>query len=138
MNMEDDFQNPPRLGRWTSLINSLVAGLSKHLNETVTIVDAGEMPDGFSSSIRGPEPCHPSLQVAWEGTLGMQNIDGKPHVSATLFLFSRGRRLRLDDQTGSFLEIVYEGPLDGTGTWRDLGWLQDDFGEFEEYDRYGN
>ncbi|MGK8524311.1 hypothetical protein ACRS6B_23405 [Nocardia asteroides] len=125
-------------GRWRSAIDALADSLAAHLGEQVTVVDAGEMEDGFSCFLRGREPSGPTLQLAWEGVLGMHYSDGKPKISVSLFLYSRGRRLRLDDQPGSYLEIVYEGPLDGSGTWRDLGWLRDDFGEFEAHDRYGD
>ncbi|MCM6774109.1 hypothetical protein NDR87_11560 [Nocardia sp. CDC159] len=138
MTVENGPDADPTSGRWRSTIDILAASLATHLDEQVTVLDAGEMEDGFSSLIRGPEPSSPFLQVAWDGILGMQRIDGQPYVSVTMFLYSRGRRLRLDDQSGSFLSIAYEGPLDGSGTWRDLGWLQDDFGEFESYDRYGD
>ncbi|MGW6421346.1 hypothetical protein ACWF82_01600 [Nocardia sp. NPDC055053] len=125
--------------RWGPTIDVLAASLASHLGQQVIVVDpGGEMAEGFSCLIRSPAPTGPSLQVAWEGVLGMKFTDGQPVVSVSLFLFSRGRRLRLDDQPGSYLEIEYEGPLDGSGTWRDLGWLQDDFGEFEAYDRFGD
>jgi len=124
-------------GRWRPAIDALVASLAEHLGQPVTVVNAGEVDDGFSCLVRGPAPSGPTLLVAWEGVLGMAQHDGTPHVSVSLFLYSRGRRLRLDDQPGSYLELVYDGPLDGGGTWRDLGWLQDDFGEFEAHDRYG-
>ena len=122
-------------GRWASAIDALAASLAAHLGEEVTVVDHGEMEDGFSSLVRGPKPSGP-LQLAWKGILGMQEIEGQPDVSLTMFLYSRGRRVRLDDQRGSYVELVYAGPLDGSGTWRDLGWLQDDFGEFDGHDYY--
>ncbi|MGI5171216.1 hypothetical protein ACQEU3_43385 [Spirillospora sp. CA-253888] len=125
-------------GRWGATIDALVASLAAHLGQQVTLVDRGEMEDAFSCLLHGPEPSGPSLQMAWEGVLGMQYIDGKPDISVSLFLYSRGRRLRLADQSASYLGIVYEGPFDGSGAWRDMGWLQDDFGEFEGYDRYGD
>lgn len=125
-------------GRWRSTIDALTATLAEHLGQQVTVVNLTELDDGFSCLIRGPEPSGSTLQVAWEGVLGMQHIDGEPHASVSLFLYSRGRRLRLDDQRGSYLELVHEGPLNGEGTWRDLGWLQDDFGEFEAHDHYGS
>jgi len=126
-------------GGGDSTIDLLAASFAAHLGQQVTIVDSSGMtPDGFACFIRSPAPAGPTLQVAWEGVLGMKYIDGRPDISVSLFLFSRGRRLRLDDHhPGSYLEIVYEGPLDGSGTWRDLGWLHDGFGEFEAYDRYG-
>ncbi|MEV6561598.1 hypothetical protein AB0M22_38175 [Nocardia sp. NPDC051756] len=136
MTVEDGPEDNPSSGRWLSAIAAVADSLAAHLGEPVNVVDPGEMEDAFSCLIRGREPSGPSLQLAWEGILGMHYSDGQPNISATLFLYSRGRRLRLDNHSGSFLEIVYEGALDGSGTWRDLGWLQDDFGEFEAYDRY--
>jgi hypothetical protein len=130
-------RDKPPVGRWGPAIDAIAANLAAHLGQRVIVVSTSEIGGAFSCSIRGPEPSGPTLQVAWEGVLGMEYIDGKPDVSAALFLYSRGRRLRLDDQRGSFLELVYEGALDGSGTWRDLGWLSDDLGEFEAHDRYG-
>ncbi|MFI0373049.1 hypothetical protein ACH35V_34755 [Actinomadura sp. 1N219] len=124
-------------GRWSAAIDALAASLAAHLGQRVTVVNASEIEDGFACLIRGPAPSGPTFQMAWEGVLGMQVVEGKPDVGVSLFLYSRGRRLRLDDQPGSYLEIVYEGPFDGSGTWRDLGWLQDDFGEFDAHDHYG-
>ncbi|CAM4484363.1 hypothetical protein NONI108955_33900 [Nocardia ninae] len=135
MTVDDGPDDNPAV-RWLSAINALAGSLATHLGQQVNVVDSGEMEDAFSCLLRGPEPSSPSFQVTWEGVLGMQYTDGQPRVSVSLFLYSRGRRLRLDDQPGSYLEIVYEGPLDGSGTWRDLGWLRDDFGEFEAYDHY--
>ncbi|QBS39432.1 hypothetical protein [Nocardia sp. CS682] len=136
MTVDDGLEEESAAGRWLPAINALADSLATHLGEQVNVVDSGEMEDAFSCLLRGPEPSSPSFQVTWEGVLGMHYTDGQPRVSVSLFLYSRGRRLRLDDQPGSYLEIVYEGPLDGSGTWRDLGWLRDDFGEFEAYDRY--
>lgn len=138
MMVDDGLEDNPPSGRWLSTIDALAESLAAHLGEQVTVVDPGEMEDAFSCLIRGTEPTSPFFQVAWEGILGMEHRHGRPAVSVTLFLYSRGRRLRLDSQSGSFLEIVYEGALDGSGTWRDLGWLQDDLGEFEGYDSYGD
>lgn len=138
MTVENGPEDTPPSGWWRSTIDVLADSLATHLGEQVTVVDPGEMEEGFSCLIRGAEPSGPSLQLAWEGVLGMHYSDGQPAISVSLFLYSRGRRLRLDDQPGSYLEIVYEGPLDGSGTWRDLGWLQDDFGEFDAYDHYGH
>ncbi|WUH97094.1 hypothetical protein OHR68_26590 [Spirillospora sp. NBC_00431] len=126
---------PP--GRWSATIDALAASLAAHLGQEVTVVKASEYGDAFSCLVRGPRPSGPTFQTAWEGVLGMGYTEGRPDISVSLFLYSRGRRLRLDDQAGSYLEIVYEGPFDGSGTWRDLGWLQDGFGEFEGHDHYG-
>lgn len=137
MTVENDPQDNPPPGRWQETIDTLVAGFGAHLGEEVTLVKSNQFDEGFSCLLRGPAPSGP-LQVAWEGVLGMAYEDAKPDISVSLFLYSRGRRVRLDDQSGSYLEIVYEGPLDGSGTWRDLGWFEDGFGEFEAYDQYGD
>ncbi|QIS04237.1 hypothetical protein F5X71_19565 [Nocardia brasiliensis] len=137
MTADNDTQDHSTPGRWRAAIDSFVTGLGVHLGEPVSVVKSNEFEEGFSCLVRGPAPSRP-LQVAWEGVLGMAYDSGRPDISASLFLYSRGRRLRLDDQSGSYLEIVYEGPLDGSGTWRDLGWFEDDFGEFEAYDEYGD
>ncbi|OLF12788.1 hypothetical protein BLA60_05830 [Actinophytocola xinjiangensis] len=122
-------------GRWRPTIDALVAGLAEHFGEPVTVVNANEIDDGFSCLVRGAAPTGP-LRVSWEGVLGLAEVDGRPDVSVSVFVYSHGRRVRLDDQPGSYLELVHEGPLDG-GTWREVGWLQDDFGEFAAHDRYG-
>ncbi|KAA8883889.1 hypothetical protein F3087_37190 [Nocardia colli] len=138
MTIDNGAEDDPAPGRWRSAIDALAESLARHLGEPVTVVNTTEIEQGFSCLVRGAEPSGPSLQLAWEGVLGMGYSDGQPDISVVLFLYSRGRRLRLDDQSGSYLEIVYEGPFDGSGTWRDLGWLQDDLGEFEGYDSYGD
>ncbi|MGW4845763.1 hypothetical protein [Nocardia brasiliensis] len=138
MTVEDNTGDTPTAGRWHSTIDIFVNSLAAYLGERVTVVNRDELDDGFSCLVRGPAPTAPAIQVAWEGVLGMHDVDGKPDISLSLFLYSRGRRVRLDDQSGSYLEIVYEGPLDGSGTWRDLGWFEDGFGEFEAHDRYGD
>ncbi|MFD0689997.1 hypothetical protein [Actinomadura fibrosa] len=94
--MNEDEDNPPT-SRWRPAIDAITADLAAHLAQRVTVLRTSEMEDAFFCSIRGPEPSWPTLQVAWEGALGMEYIDDKPDVSAALFLYSRGRRLRLDD-----------------------------------------
>jgi hypothetical protein len=130
--------NEDETGRWRQAIDALAASLAAHLGHEVTVDRRTEMENGFFCAIRGPEPSGPTLQIAWEGSFAMEQVDGEPEVSATLLLFSRGRRLRLDNQSGSYLVLDYEGALDGSGTWKDRGWLADDLGEFEAYDQYGD
>lgn len=136
--MTVDNEDTPTTGRWRPAIDALTTSFGTHVGQPATVVNASEFEDGFSCLLRGPAPQDPTLQIAWQAVLGMQEIDGKPDVSVSLFLYSRGRRLRLDNQPGSYQEITYDGPLDGTGTWHDEGWLQDDFGEFAAHDHYGD
>ncbi|ALG08318.1 hypothetical protein [Kibdelosporangium phytohabitans] len=133
----DEHSNSPVAGRWQSTTSAIVASLADYIGQTVQLVDTREVDEGFSCFIRGPAPSDPLFMAAWEGVLGMEHSEGRPDISAALFFYSRGRRVRLDNQNGSFLLLVYDGELDGSGTWRNEGWLEDVFGEFEAHDHYG-
>jgi hypothetical protein len=74
--------------------------------------------------------------MAWEGILGMDVIEGKPYVSAPLFLFSHGRRLTVSERLGSYLEFTYDRTANGSGRWRSLGWVEDIYGEYQSIDKY--
>ncbi|GAB3895277.1 hypothetical protein ACFQ1S_05690 [Kibdelosporangium lantanae] len=124
----------PRL-RW---ITGLVGELSEFLEEPVALVGPIEEclvgDNAFSCPIRSSHPRGRVFQLCWNGVLGMAPFDGKPHVSATLFLYSRNQRLALPGHpNGSILEVVYE-----SGQWTTPHWQQDEFGEYIAYDAYGN
>jgi hypothetical protein len=87
--------------------------------------------DAFSCGLHGGAAFGGVLQLEWCGVLGMEPIDGRSHVSASLFLFSQRRRLRLAGQLGSSLELVFERRDDGPGQWVSLGWHDDVYGEYE-------
>ncbi|MGK5555559.1 hypothetical protein ACSNOI_28470 [Actinomadura kijaniata] len=118
-------------------VPALVASLGRYLGQEVAMVDLDVADDAFSCRIRSRAPSGTAFRTAWEGVLGMQLFEGEPDVSASLFLFSHGRRVRLAGHRGSYLALVYRGPLDGTGTWRNEGWIEDVFGEFDAHDRHG-
>ncbi|MGC4877603.1 hypothetical protein ACLQ26_15280 [Micromonospora sp. DT43] len=122
--------------RWRAEIAAIVDSLSAHLDQTVELVNLTEMEDAFSCLLRGPAVPTSGFQLTWKGVLGMEIIDGRPDVALSMFLFSRGERIRLATHRGSYVELLYEGPLDGTGTWRDLGWTEDPFGEFDAHDEW--
>ncbi|WP_067823191.1 hypothetical protein [Actinomadura kijaniata] len=118
-------------------VPALVASLGRYLGQEVAVVDLDVADDAFSCRIRSRPPSGTAFRTAWEGVLGMQHFAGEPDVSAYLFLFSHGERVRLAGHRGSYLVLVHQGPLDGTGTWRNEGWIEDGFGEFDAYERYG-
>lgn len=96
-----------------------------------------EVDNAFSCPIRSSPPQGNGFQLCWEGVLGMEPIDGKPHTSVSLFLYSRNHRLGLMDHTeGGFLEIDYEGSLEHGGRWGTPQWLPDEFGEYLAYDSW--
>ena len=122
--------------RWRVEISAIVESLSTYLNQDVELVNLTEMDDVFSCLLRGPAVPASGFQLAWTGVLGMEIIDGRPDVSLSMFLFSRGERIRLATHRSSYIELLYDGPLDGTGTWRDFGWVEDPFGEFDAHDQW--
>ncbi|GGW68819.1 hypothetical protein [Streptomyces xantholiticus] len=116
--------------------------LSEFLQEPVILVESLKEclvdDDAFSCLIRSSPPQGRAFQLSWEGILGMEPIDGKPHASVSLFLYSRNRRLALSGHAeGSVLEIVYEGSLEHGGRWANPCWDQDEFGEYLTFETYG-
>ncbi|GAA3975221.1 hypothetical protein GCM10023085_67130 [Actinomadura viridis] len=126
--------------RW---IIRLIAELSTLLQEQISLAEPIEKclvgEDAFSCRIRSSPPQGKGFRLCWEGVLGMEPIDGKPHTSVSLFLYSRNRRLATSDHPeGSVLEIDYEGSLEHGGRWGTPQWLPDEFGEYLTYDSYGD
>ncbi len=100
------------------------------LAEPIALTERG----GCSCRIRSLATFGGALQTEWSGILRMQTVDGQPQITASLFLFSRGRRLQLAGQLGSSLELIFEPPARGGGgpRWVVLGWQEDLFGEYED------
>ncbi|MFB4316561.1 hypothetical protein [Actinomadura sp. 21ATH] len=124
--------------RW---IARLVDELSAFLQERVVLVKPVEEclvdGDAFSCLIRSSPPEGNGFRLCWEGVLGMQPSDGKPHISVSLFLYGRNRRLGLMGHAeGSVLEIDYEGSPGRGGRWGAPEWLPDEFGEYLAYDSW--
>ncbi|MFD0692137.1 hypothetical protein [Actinomadura fibrosa] len=132
----------PRL----DVITRLVAELSAFLQEPIERVEPADVlfldDEGweFSCKVRSPPPRGDGFRLCWEGLLGAGlAADGNPHVSVTIFLYSRNRRLGVTgDAEGSSLEIDYEGSLEHGGRWVSPRWLHDEFGEFLGYESYGD
>lgn len=126
---------------WSAIVNYLVKTLENYLQQQVDIVDdtiEASIVDNeaLCCSIRSAGSFAGSLAVAWEGRLGMEMIEDKPCVSASLFLFSCNKRLTVAGQRGSYVELIYEQSDNGNGGWCSLGWMEDIYGEFENIDEY--
>ena len=126
--------------RW---ITRLVEELSGFLREPVTLVQPPQEclvdEDAFCCPIRSSPPQGQAFQLCWEGVLGMEPIEGRPHTSVSLFLYSRNQRLAMHGHTeGSVLEIVYEGSLEHGGRWSTPYWEEDVYGEYLSYNSYDN
>jgi hypothetical protein len=129
-------QRSPLTGRWRQEIAAIADSLSQHLRQRVEVLGATEMVEAFSVSVRGPAASPTGFGLAWNGVLGMQVIDGRPHISVSVFFYSRGERIRLAEHDGSYIELELDGRLDGSGTWRALGRLEDEYGEYESCEHW--
>lgn len=71
------------------------------------------------------------LKIECKGIIGMDFVEGKPYVDCDLFIFSRSKRLILDNQQGDFIKIKYHLQENGPGQWKEIMWEKDVHGEYE-------
>lgn len=125
---------------WSAIIDYLVKTLENYLQQKIEITDesieASIVDDeAICCSIRSASSFGGILNITWEGRLGMELIEGKPSISASLFIFSNNRRLVVaGHEEGSYVELVYEQLENNKGNWCSLGWLEDIYGEFKYID----
>lgn len=120
--------------QWRQVAEHLAARLEIFLERGVQIDDEGSAVDrdSFSFPIRNREPFGGPLDIDWHGVLGMEHVDGVPMASATLLIYSAGRRIEVVGQKNSTLELVYEKQDDGHAEWVTRGWCNDDYGEWAD------
>lgn len=117
---------------WSAIIPYLLSRLSGYLGHEATLESVLlHEDDAFCCAIEGRIALGGAFSIEWTGRLGMQPIEGAPHVSATLFLFSRKRRLQLEGHSGSVLELQFEPREHDAGEWVSHGWHEDVYGEWE-------
>jgi hypothetical protein len=126
---------------WSEIVNYLIPSLEDYLQQPIKILDETieqSIVDGqaICCSICSYVLSNHPFEIAWEGRLGIDTIDGKTIISVSLFLFSHNKRLCVAGQTGSYLELVYEKFENSKGAWRSLGWLEDVYGEFEDISEF--
>lgn len=123
----------PGMGHdWSAIIPYLISRLSGYLGHEVSLESVLlHEADAFCCAIEGRVALGGAFSIEWTGRLGMQPVEGSPHVSATLFLFSRKRRLQLDGHNGSMLELQFEPRAQSAGEWVSHGWHEDLYGEWE-------
>ncbi len=126
---------------WLAIVDYLVKRLEDYLQQQIEIIDKKIEAliideEAISCSIRSAVSFGGLLALAWEGRLGMELVEGKPYVSALLFLFSQNKRLAVVGQEASYIQLVYEQSDSSEGFWRYQGWLEDVYGEFEDIDEY--
>ena len=109
--MEHDkliWQTPPYDHRsdkdWSIIIEHLVTSVGEYLQQQAVIMSS-EVVDNEALFCRirsASQFCGP-LALAWEGRLGIDIIEDKPYVSASIFLFSQRKRLVLTSQSDPIL-----------------------------------
>lgn len=125
--------------QWQVKLNDLVESLGQLLETPVRVIEASAVgEDSFSSYIRSALPPKGVFGITWEGLLGQELIEGRPHISASLFLFSQGKRLTVYGDTGGSIELIYEESESGRVGWRSVGWAEDTFGEYAAFSEYVN
>jgi len=83
--------------------------------------------------ISSPHPFAGGLELTWRGIFYVVVVENiRPiEFGVTLFLYSRGRKLnRYKDD--SYLPLEYRIE-DGEGKWFAVGWLNDEYSEFTQY-----
>ena len=114
------------------VVMRLVSRLTDFLHQDIDVVDFNLVDDeSFTCRVAGRSRFGGPLALEWWGILGMEPIEGAPHVSGTLFLYSMGQRLGMAAPKGSTIELVYERSSEGGGAWRSLGWVVDTYDEWE-------
>ena len=120
---------------WSAIAEYLRVRLEEYLGQPVQMGDVDVVDhEALSCSIRCIQPIGGPLHVQWRGILGTEIIEGIPHVSATLFLFSRGRRLQVKGLEGSTVELIFSRGDEDSGYWEFVGWESDVYGEWEGID----
>ena len=117
---------------WSEIIAYLVTRLSSYLGHEVRLGDLSHQePEAFGCAIEGRIAIGGAFAIEWTGRLALQRLDGISHVSATLLLFSRKRRLQVAGHSGSMLELQFEPRPHGAGEWISHGWHEDLYGEWD-------
>jgi len=119
---------------WGELLDYLLERLSAFLGRPVvkishSVVDGEALSCHFGVPAESTDP----LALALEGLLGTDLDGSEVHVSATLFVFSSGERLRLHSRSREVVELVYRRQATGSGEWESRGWCMDEFGEYQAY-----
>jgi len=118
--------------QWRELAQYLAGRLSEIVELDVSVEPLTQAErTGFSCRISAQGALGGPLQIEWSGFLKLEHREGKPRITASLFLFSRCRRLQIAGQAGSSLELIFENTAGDHGRWVILGWHEDIRGEYE-------
>lgn len=126
--------NPLNQKEFVEIIEYLFVRLSEYLRRPLEVTGEDAVhEDSFNRSFRGEiSPVDP-FRITFVGILELGLVgDGfRPHINAWIFLFGDGFRLTAGETDRSYTEFVYDKINNTTGRWRSLGWMIDEFGQFE-------
>lgn len=129
---------------WNEIIQALLDDFQEFINQDFQRDPEYslhlEIPDSpsFTIWIWSETKQNPFISRVWLAVMGAEivadRIKGKVFsVGLTLFLFDAITKKRLHLKTGeSFIDFLFQKQTDGKGGWHCLGWLQDEYYEWEE------
>ncbi|WP_442482408.1 hypothetical protein [Aeoliella sp. SH292] len=128
---------------WRGLILYLVDLLQTHFGGrivTESLENAWMGGIGFCLYISNANES-PNTPMSWKGILGATTVDGKLHVSLTVFFYSGDKRLvaklgegGMDGRGGKeFAEYVLDSSEEGVCRWKLLDWFDDVYGEYDNF-----
>lgn len=126
--------NPLDRETFIQVVNYVFNRLREHLQQPLEIVGEDTInEDSFSRSFRIATVPHNPFEITFVGLLelGLVGDEFKPHINAWVFLFGSHHRLIAGQPSRSYTEFVYDKIDVAKGQWRSLGWMLDDYGQFE-------
>ena len=127
--------NPLDKNEFVEIIEYVFKRLSGYLQQPLEVIGQDAIDeDSFCRSFRGEILPSEPFKITYVGLLelGLVGDDFKPHINAWLFLFGEHFRLTAGKSDRSYVEFVYDKIDEKSGNWRSLGWMEDEFGQYED------
>lgn len=127
--------NPLDKNEFVEIIEYLFKRFSSYSQQPLEVIGEDSInEDSFCRSFRGEIAPSEVFKITYVGLLelGLVGDDFKPHINAWIFLFGEHFRLTAGEPSQSYIEFVYDKIDEKSGNWRSLGWMTDEFGQFED------
>ena len=125
---------------WAGLAKQLEDAISEELcvsleGTGVVLPDPGEVQPGLVLSFQSDSLAPEFLALKLEGIAGIQSDPDSTSISASLFLFLQGNRLKVEGL--DYYEITLGLGEGGRLVWQHSGWVKDLYWEFEQVLKWG-
>ncbi len=127
--------NPLDKNELVEIIEYVFKRLSGYLQQPLEVIGQDALSeDSFCRSFRGEIVPNDPFKITYVGLLelGLVGDDFKPHINAWIFLFGEHHRLTAGEPAQTYVEFVYDKIDEKSGNWRSLGWMEDEFGQYED------